>query len=119
MRQYHARSKQDWQAFLWSYLTTRTALVGLVLVVDSRHGLRSMDEQVLAVFVPSGRPLLVLVTKVDKLNRAQCREAVTTITRRLRDVYPMHAGGIDVVAFSAATRVGVEEADAVIARWIA
>ncbi|HEY7943918.1 MAG TPA: ribosome biogenesis GTP-binding protein YihA/YsxC [Casimicrobiaceae bacterium] len=111
--------KEDWQAFLWSYLTTRSALVGLVLVVDARHGLRSMDEQVLAVFVPSGRPLLVLVTKVDKLNRAQCREAVTSITRRLRDVYPMHAGGIDVVAFSAASRAGVEEADGVIARWIA
>ena len=64
-----ARSRH-WQAFLWSYLTTRTTLVGLVLVVDARHGLRRHStEQVLAGFVPSGRPLLILVTKADKFNR--------------------------------------------------
>ena len=32
--------KREWQNFLWDYVLTRSTLVGLVLVVDVRHGLK-------------------------------------------------------------------------------
>ena len=111
--------KKDWQDFLWTYVTTRTALVGLVLVVDARHGLRTMDEQLLGGFLPSGRPVLILATKIDKLNQAERRAAVASIGNRLREVFPGHASAVGVVPFSVPSRLGIEEADAVIAPWIA
>ena len=62
--------KRSWQEFLWSYVTSRSTLIGLVLIVDARHGLKPLDLDLLDAFLPSGRPVLVLATKVDKLNIA-------------------------------------------------
>ncbi len=50
--------KRAWQEFLWHYITTRPTLVALVLIVDSRHGLKDLDIELLDGFVPSGRPVL-------------------------------------------------------------
>src|SRR5436190_449259 len=51
--------KQGWQDFLWVYVTTRTTLIGLVLVVDARHQLKPLDMELLGGFLPSGRPVLI------------------------------------------------------------
>src|SRR5262252_4539935 len=37
--------KRHWQRFLAQYLSARTALVGLVLVMDIRHPLTTLDRQ--------------------------------------------------------------------------
>ena len=47
--------KRGWQDFLWHYVNTRASLVALVLVVDARHGLKDLDIDVLADFVPARR----------------------------------------------------------------
>ena len=73
--------KREWQDFLWQYVTTRSSLVALVLVVDARHGLKELDLDVLSEFVRSGRPVLILATKADKLNTSAQREAVKLIGR--------------------------------------
>ncbi len=43
--------KRHWQQFLARYLATRQSLVGLVLVVDARHGLADMDHTLLAGYL--------------------------------------------------------------------
>ena len=58
--------KRHWQEFLARYLATRQSLVGLVLVVDARHGLSDLDRGLLAGYLTSGRPVLLLATKMDK-----------------------------------------------------
>lgn len=110
--------KRSWQAFLWEYVSTRSTLVGLVLVVDARRTLMDLDRTLLGAFLPSGRPVLILATKSDKLNNAERRDAVRTIERQIREAFPGQATGVDVVAFSASTRAGVPEADAILARWL-
>ena len=110
--------KQVWQDFLWDYVSTRGTLVGLVLVVDARHGLRPLDLVVLDGFVPSGRPVLVLATKSDKLNRAEQANAVRSIRGDLAARYPAHASSLVVVPFSATRRMGLIEADDVLASWL-
>jgi len=110
--------KESWQEFLWRYVTTRTTLIALVLVVDARHRLKTSDLELLAAFVPSGRPVLVLATKADKLNQADRRAAVADISSQLRDAFGVAAGTVNVVAFSAVSRLGVEEANAHITEWL-
>ena len=110
--------KQVWQDFLWDYVSTRDTLVGLVLVVDSRHGLKPLDLVVLDSFVPSGRPVLVLATKSDKLNRADQLNAARSIRSELASRYPAQRESIVVVAFSATRRMGLIEADDVLADWL-
>lgn len=109
--------KAHWQAFLGSYLATRQSLVGLVLVVDARHGFGTLDHVVLAGFLPSSRPLLVLATKADKLAAMARRTACRTMEADLAAAHPGHAGQVRIIPFSATHHLGVEEADLVLGDW--
>jgi GTP-binding protein len=110
--------KRAWQEFLWYYITTRPTLVALVLIVDARHGLKNLDLELLEGFVPSGRPVLILATKADKLNTTDRRAAVATIRRQLAEAFPLGAANATVQLFSATARIGVEQAESVIAGWL-
>ncbi|MGE5169494.1 MAG: ribosome biogenesis GTP-binding protein YihA/YsxC [Rudaea sp.] len=110
--------KASWQEFLWAYVTTRSPLIGLVVVADARHGLKSLDLDLLTAFLPSGRPVLVLATKSDKLNSSERRTAVARMGEALRTVFPDHAEATSVVGFSATSREGVVEANQALAQWL-
>jgi GTP-binding protein len=110
--------KRHWQAFVARYVATRQTLVGLALVVDARHGLADADRDLLGQFLPSGRPVLVLATKIDKLGFEARRKAREAIERALATAFPAHAAQLRVVAFSATRRIGIEEAEGTLAEWL-
>ncbi len=110
--------KREWQDFLWQYLTTRSTLAALVMVVDARHGLKELDLAVLAQFVPSGRPVLILATKADKLGTSAQRAARAGIATQIGRAFPLGAHNVVTALFSAATRQGVPEAEAIIDAWM-
>ena len=105
---YAAVPKQDkirWQRVMANYLITRENLTGVVLLCDPRHGLTELDEILLEVIRPrveAGLKFLVLLTKADKLNRAEATKALSIVR--------LQAGGGDVKLFSALKRQGVDEA---------
>ncbi len=105
--------KRDWGKLIELYLLTRPSLVGLVLVMDIRHPLTPLDEQLLTWFAPRRLPLLVLLSKCDKLSRSAvlttCRQVTQTLAERGMDA--------QVLAFSALNRTGVNEAQAVLVQW--
>ena len=110
--------KRHWQEFLARYLATRQSLVGLVLVVDARHGLADLDRQLLAGYLSSGRPVLVLATKMDKLTSSAQRQAQRDIEGAVAADFPAHVANVAVVPFSATRRIGIEAAEAAIAIWL-
>jgi GTP-binding protein len=110
--------KRGWQDFLWQYLTTRPTLAALVLLVDARHGLKEPDRDVLQAFVPSGRPLLLLATKADKLGTTAQRQAAASIAQDIDRLFPLGAANVTIALFSAVTRLGVEQANTIIAGWV-
>ena len=110
--------KRHWQEFLARYLAMRQSLVGLVLVVDARRGISDLDRMLLASYLTSGRPVLVLATKMDKFAAAAQRVAQRLIERDVRTAFPVHAAQIAVVAFSATRRIGIEAAEAMLAGWL-
>lgn len=110
--------KRHWQDFLGRYVAARQSLVGLVLIVDARHGLSDLDRKLLSSYFMSGRPVLVLATKIDKLATAAQRAAKREIERDIAAAFPMHSAQVAVVAFSATRRIGIEEAEATLAAWL-
>lgn len=102
--------KQHWQAFLSQYLASRNSLRGLVVLMDIRHPLTPLDRQLLEWYFPSGKPLVILLTKADKLGRGGRLKAV----REVRDALPEISQPIEVIAFSSTSREGLEEARATI-----
>jgi len=110
--------KEGWQSFLWQYVTLRDTLIGLVVVMDIRRGVLPLDLELLGGFVPSGRPVLVLATKCDKLNTTDKRKAVVAMRDSLQQEFPEQARNVSVVPFSATTREGVEQANRVLLDWL-
>lgn len=106
------QDKQRWQQVMANYLVTRENLRGIVLLCDPRHGLTELDNILLEVIRPrveQGLKFLVLLTKVDKLNRAEAQKALS-ITR-------LQAGGGEVRLFSALKKQGVEETALLLWNW--
>jgi GTP-binding protein len=64
-------------------------------------------------FAPTGRPVHVLLTKADKLNRQQATERLREVSAGLEQRYP----GFSVQLFSATAKTGLEEAVGVLANW--
>lgn len=113
--------KKRWQQFLAQYLAERGALVGLILLADSRLGLTEHDLALLDFIAPAGVPLHVLLTKADKLSRQQGLRAAQAV----RDQLARHAQAAGMTApislqlFSATARIGIEAASRQIEDWLA
>ena len=107
--------RAHWEGLLSEYLQTREALCGLVVIMDARHPLTELDEQMLGWFALTGKPVHVLLTKADKLSRQQATVTLNHVKLHLTEHYP-HCS---VQLFSSLKKVGMDEAEAVIARWFA
>jgi GTP-binding protein len=106
--------QQHWEALLSKYLQTREELAGLVVIMDARHPLTERDQGMLDWFVPTGKPIHILLTKSDKLSRQQA----TLTLNRVKSHLAEHFSQCSVQLFSSLKKLGVEEAEAVIAGWL-
>jgi GTP-binding protein EngB required for normal cell division len=68
--------------------------------------------------VPSGRPVLILATKSDKLNTSDRRSAVLKMRHALAAQFPAHADSIAIETFSATTFTGVDGANRTLDAWL-
>ena len=107
--------KAHLENLLSEYLQTREALCGLVVIMDARHPLTELDEQMLTWFAPTAKPVHVLLTKSDKLSRQQATMTLNRVKLHLTEHFPF----CSVQLFSSLKKIGVEEAEAVIAGWFA
>ena len=106
--------RKHWQQVLAAYLSERFSLHGLVLVMDSRHPLQPLDWQMLNWFLPTGKPVHILLTKSDKLSRS---EGMKTL-RAVKEELAKFNNAISVQLFSSLKKQGVEEAEKAIGEWL-
>lgn len=106
--------RRQWQHLLEDYLTRRPNLVGLVLIMDSRHPLKELDRTMIGWFAPSGRPIHVLLTKSDKLTRS---EAAATLAAVRKELAPL-GEHVTVQLFSSLKKTGVEDVEKVVGGWL-
>lgn len=106
--------RAHWQSVLSRYLSERTSLAGLVLVMDSRHPLTPLDRQMLDWFCPSRKPVHVLLTKSDKLSRNEANQTLMKVRKELESIW----GNCTVQLFSSLKKQGVEEAEKIIGAWL-
>ncbi len=109
-----AEMRAHWQMTLSNYLSHRSTLYGLVLVMDCRHPLTPLDRQMLDWFSPSGKPIHVLLTKSDKLSRNAATQTLQAVKKELQSTW----GNCTIQLFSSLKKQGVEEAEAVIGAWL-
>jgi GTP-binding protein len=110
--------RRHWGALLSRYLLEREPLVGLVLIMDIRRPMTALDRQMLDWFLPSGRPLRVLLAKADKAGAAEQRDLLQSTRESMEQSYGLHSSQLGLQLFSAAKGAGVEEARVAIAAWL-
>jgi GTP-binding protein len=91
----------QWPSFVDPYLQQRPCLALCLALVDVNVPPQASDRQLLDFLSASGRALLIVATKADRLSSNQLRNSLQT----LKQEYPMAR----VVAYSAKTGAGREE----------
>jgi GTP-binding protein len=94
--------RAQWQALVGAYLGGRSALAGVVIIMDARHPLTPLDEQLVAWL--GDRRKLFLLSKSDKLSRAE----QSALVKKQRGA----------LLFSSVTRQGVEQCRDLLERWL-
>lgn len=97
--------RRNWGVLIGGYVESRTNLVGVVVIMDIRHPLTELDQQMLSWAKVAQRPAHVLLTKSDKLGFGAAKSQLQAVQRSLGEIAP----GATVQLFSAHAKAGVEE----------
>lgn len=106
--------RAQWDALVGGYLSGRASLAGVVVIMDARHPFMPHDLGMLEWVAPLRLPLLVLLSKADKLSRAERKATREQATRRLAE---FSADG-EVLLFSSLSGEGVDDARELLERWL-
>lgn len=106
--------KKAWEAGLAEYIEKRTALKGLILLMDCRMPPTDIDIVMLDWTKALDLPVHVLLTKADKLSKNQAQASLFKLQDMLKTQYP-HA---TAQLFSSLKRQGLEQAWAKLEGWM-
>jgi len=106
--------RDKWQFELEKYLRRRKALVGLILLSDIRHPLKTFDRMMIEWAAQANLPLHLLLTKADKLKRGATQKTLLKVEKELTAF-----DNVSVQLFSALRNIGVDPVRKVLTRWLA
>ncbi len=73
-----------WQRLLKSYLGGRQTLRRAFVLVDMRHGIKAVDEEILTLLDRSAVTFQVVLTKADKIKASEHDKVLTQVREALR-----------------------------------
>ena len=109
------KMKIEWQKSLGEYLQKRECLGGLVVLMDIRHPLKDLDQQMIEWAVSADLPVMLLLTKADKLSQSARSKQV----KMVREAILPFQGDIQVEAFSAQNKIGIDKLAGKLDSWFA
>ena len=103
---------RKWQELLKSYLSGRVTLRRAFVLIDTRHGVKAVDEEILKLLDRSAVTFQVVMTKADKVLRAD-REAAIEQVKGALSKHP--AAYPEIIVTSSEKGDGIETLRAIIA----
>ena len=103
---------RQWQALLKQYLQGRATLRRAFVLIDTRHGVKAVDEEILGLLDKAAVTFQVVMTKADKVSR-ETREA--NIAQVMAALQQHPAAYPEIVVTSSEKGEGVETLRAIIA----
>lgn len=94
----------DWTELMLAFLQGRAALARLCLLIDSRHGLKDSDRELMAILDRAAVTFQIVLTKADKLSATALAATEADILEKSRNhvaAYPV------VLSTSAQTGAGI------------
>lgn len=81
-----------WTKLVQDYLRGRQALARVFLLIDSRHGIKPVDGEIMAILDQSAVSYQIVLTKADKINAYELADRIAetaTATARHPAAYPV------------------------------
>ncbi|VDC29498.1 ribosome biogenesis GTP-binding protein YihA/YsxC [Pseudogemmobacter humi] len=103
---------RKWQELLRAYLAGRQTLRRAFVLIDTRHGIKQVDDEILGLLDKSAVTFQVVMTKADKVNQATREANIAQVMAALQKhpaAYP------EIIVTSSEKGEGVETLRAVIA----
>jgi GTP-binding protein len=110
-----AAAQEKWQKTVDTYIRTRGALRGLILVMDIRHPLRPLDWQLLDYCEGRSLPVHILLNKSDKLSNNMIAKTMKEVGAALTD----YQNSVTFQSFSALKGRGIKELHLLLEAWYA
>ena len=92
--------RQSWGKMIENYMDQATHLIGLFLLMDCRREATEEDMQLVEWLTERKIPVLIVVTKADKLNRDKINRKIQAVEREF---------GLGAIPFSAVSGIGKNE----------
>ncbi len=105
--------KKKWQKSLGEYLQKREQLKGIVVLMDIRHPMKDLDQDLIYWAVESQLPVLVLLTKCDKL-KSGARKAQLN---KIKEASMAFCGDVEVAVYSSLKGIGVDTLKNKLNQW--
>ena len=103
---------EKWQRLLKAYLRGRASLRRAFVLIDSRHGAKAVDEEIMTLLDSAAVPFQAVMTKADKVreaDREDAIEATRVVLRRHPAAFP------EIIVTSSETGLGIDTLRAEIA----
>ena len=107
---------KKWQALLRAYLRGRPGLARVFVLIDSRHGIKKNDEDVLKLLYKAAVSYQIVLTKADQVSASAlsaCLDAIRSALARHPAAFP------EIIATSSRSGDGIPELRAAIAALMA
>ena len=103
---------KKWQELLKRYLSGRSSLRRAFVLIDIRHGIKEVDEEIMNLLDTSAVTFQCVLTKSDKVNLEQKKRVLSQVRKKLQ-VHP--AAFPELIITSAENKTGLEALRSIIA----
>jgi GTP-binding protein len=74
---------EKWQRLLKNYLSGRPNLRRAFVLIDSRHGIKPVDEEIMQLMNKSALTFQVILTKIDKIKNYEQNKVLDQVRKKL------------------------------------
>ena len=96
---------KSWTHLVNTYLKGRASLTRVIVLIDSRHGLKEKDHEVMTMLDINAVPYQIVLTKIDKTTGAELKNCLAKTHEELRKHVAAHP---EIIATSSEKAIGIE-----------
>ncbi|MBE6458931.1 MAG: YihA family ribosome biogenesis GTP-binding protein [Alphaproteobacteria bacterium] len=106
---------KKWQRLIFTYLQGRVNLKRVFLLIDSRHGIKKVDSEIMDMLDKAAVTYQIVLTKIDKISSKELQD---TLLKTEKEVANHAAAFTRVLCTSSEKNLGIAELQAEIASLV-
>jgi len=105
--------REKWQRKIYYYLEKRDQIKGLVLLMDIRHPLKTLDQKIINIATSKKISVFVLLNKCDKMKEVQQKIQLNKVYEKLYTLF----NSFEIELFSSVKKIGIKKLQLKLDHW--